>query len=163
MAVTLWMISDSVMSLCKITEQELEEDLVVVPQLCLESSYCPWWALTDGHGWLCAPSYPLGYISPLFSSVFLTLHSPLVHTGSCSLFKVWEEILKLPLLVLRLVGLLLAGLSPAQMKQSMQGTAAATDQSSVVKHAGAKLGRHDELFRKLGHSGKSLRENVFFI
>lgn len=48
------------------------------------------------------------------------------------------------------------------MKQSMQGTAAATDQSNVVKHAGAKLGRHDGLFRKFGHSGNSLRENVFF-
>lgn len=61
-----------------------------------------------------------------------------------------------------LVGLLLAGLSPAQVKQSMQGAAATTDQSNVVKHAGAKLGRHDGLFRKLGHSGKSLTENVFF-
>lgn len=49
------------------------------------------------------------------------------------------------------------------MKQSMQGTAATTDESNVMKHAGAKLGRPDELFRKLGHSGKSLRENVFFI
>lgn len=75
MALMLWMISDSVMSVCKITEQELDEDLVVVPQLCLESSYCPWWALTDGDGWLCTASYPLGYISPLFSSVFLILHS----------------------------------------------------------------------------------------
>lgn len=66
------------------------------------------------------------------------------------------------MLVLHLVGLLLAGLSPAQMKQSMQGTAATTDQSNVVKRAGAKLGKRDELFRKLGHSGKSFRENVFF-
>lgn len=99
-------VNDSVLSVCKITGQELDEDLVVVPQLCLESSYCPWWALTDGNGWLCTPSYPLGYISPLFCSVFLILHS-FVHTGCYSLFKVWEEILKLPLLVLRFVGLLL--------------------------------------------------------
>lgn len=75
----------------------------------------------------------------LFSSV---AHPPLsfyVHTRRHSLFKVWEEIQKLPLLVLRLVGLLLAGLSSApQMKQSMQGTAATTDRSNVVKDTGAK-------------------------
>jgi len=81
--------------------------------------------------------------------------SSCVHTRRHSLFKVRE---KLPLLVLRLVGLLLADLSPAlQMKQSMQGTAATTDQSNVVKDSGAK---YDELFRKLGHSGMSFRENV---
>lgn len=34
-------VNDSVLSVCKITGQELDEDLVVVPQLCLESSYCP--------------------------------------------------------------------------------------------------------------------------
>lgn len=47
------------------------------------------------------------------------------------------------------------------MKQSMQGTAAATDQSNVVKDAGAKQERHHKLFRKLEHSGKSLGESVF--
>lgn len=69
----LWVISDSVVSVCEITGQELDEGLVVVPQLCLESSYCPWWALTDGDGWLWTPSYPLGYNS-FFPSVLLILH-----------------------------------------------------------------------------------------
>lgn len=85
--------------------------------------------------WLWTPIIALRlYLPLLFSS---DAHHPLsscVHTRRHSLFKVWEEIEKLPLLVLCLVGLLLAGLSPApQTKQSMQGTAATSDQSNTVK------------------------------
>lgn len=93
---------------------------------------------TDRWGWLALNSIISPRLELLLSFCVADPSSPLVHTGSYSLFKVWEEILQFPLLVLRLVGLLLAGLSPAQMKQSMQGTAATTDQSNVLKHAVAK-------------------------
>lgn len=66
------------------------------------------------------------------------------------------------MLTLCLVGLL-AGLSPAsQMKQSMQETAATTDQSNALRENGAKYKRHDELLGEVGLGRKSLKANVFF-
>lgn len=41
MAVMLGMIAGFHMPVCGVIGQDMDEDLVVVPQLCLESLYCP--------------------------------------------------------------------------------------------------------------------------
>lgn len=50
LAVMLEMSAGALMPVCELAGQELGEVVAVVPQICLESSYSPWWSMTDGDG-----------------------------------------------------------------------------------------------------------------